>query len=1211
MTFTKLFFIYGLGGAISRFAAIILVPLYTHVLSIAEYGQLEVLLALHMLTVILAGMQTESGVARDYFELKSKGRGKQLAWSAVAISVVGAILISVASYAASLFGLIPADLSTSTILLLLGLILPVQLFGIQQAMLRFEGSPKYFAFVSFCDLTFSAVFSVIFVAILHLGPDGALLGLLCGKLLGLAIAWTRTFGNPWHVRLDQKMILGLLNYGVPSIPAVFVNWLHNIGNRLILAVTLSLSEVAMAGVAIKVAALYGFVVYSYRLAWEPFAISGLVQFRSDRQLYRRAQEWYVLSMFFVAGIAVMLGPLIASLLAPPAYANSAGIAVFFGFGQFWVGMTTMATIGIQGARRTSKLLPVYLSGLLVNLAFLSFGSHIFGALAAGFGFLGGSVCSALVAHHLSNKLFDTQLSNKLVGSTAVATLVFCTAWYQVILQFQESAQFSASTVGTFGAGIGLLLLLQGTTLFYATSKSRLVEMLKAIRTHFYIAQTKTDSQPLLVTAVKAAASADLSLPYIATRLVRFFKYSGTSHQVFAINLDAKLLNTAYAVNRFGEFGFCHCFNEASSRALVECLPEFLSSDFAISFWHRSTKGAQPGTVTIGCADGRALLKIAFNPFGRPEVIFSGDTQPKLSDLNQTEVSAGWHHVLMQVRQGRLELFLDGAMHSSMSARILSYSPTRKLEVSNWLGELDDVRLYSFTFPLEQVSRLAYEWFQVKPSNPVDPIVSFFRLEGNGLEATGRGSAGATHNVEPASDRFGNANRACTFNGRNAFIDLVDGLDVDPSAFAIGFWEKADRGNHMVALSIAWDKFTLDLAFNDRSAMSIITNSVPTDTLSIGVTGELTDGAWHFVFVQRFDSVQKVYVDGILRASAQISESASSSAAKVRLGRSSDRPESSPCHWDGLLDDVQIYAHSFTDEEIKDLEGVDFLPSDGAGLLSFQDKVWMLGGRNPNNNPTANSEVWTTADGGNWVLASIAPWEGRHTAGYLVFKDRMWIVGGDKNRGHYQNDVWSSADGVHWDLITDTVPWAGRVSHNVLVFQKRMWVLGGQEIGNQKGKLVAFNDVYSSSDGENWVLETKMANWSPRGMILGSVVHRGRMWIIGGGTCDFRTFNNDVWNSQDGVHWNLINESAPWTSRQYHSAVVFDDKIWVIAGNGYGNAGSNDVWYSSDGIDWTELAGTPWPVRHAASVAVHGASIWLVGGSELCIYNDVWKLRHAT
>ena len=44
----------------------------------------------------------------------------------------------------------------------------------------------------------------------------------------------------------------------------------------------------------------------------------------------------------------------------------------------------------------------------------------------------------------------------------------------------------------------------------------------------------------------------------------------------------------------------------------------------------------------------------------------------------------------------------------------------------------------------------------------------------------------------------------------------------------------------------------------------------------------------------------------------------------------------------------------------------------------------------------------------------APWEGRHTAGYAEFDGRMWIVGGDVQQGHYQSDVWSSADGVDWD-----------------------------------------------------------------------------------------------------------------------------------------------------------------------------------------------------
>ncbi|MDP6775773.1 MAG: hypothetical protein QGI83_03305, partial [Candidatus Latescibacteria bacterium] len=72
-----------------------------------------------------------------------------------------------------------------------------------------------------------------------------------------------------------------------------------------------------------------------------------------------------------------------------------------------------------------------------------------------------------------------------------------------------------------------------------------------------------------------------------------------------------------------------------------------------------------------------------------------------------------------------------------------------------------------------------------------------------------------------------------------------------------------------------------------------------------------------------------------------------------------------------------------------------------------------------------------------------PWEGRHAAGYVVYRDRMWIVGGDCNQKHYQNDVWSSADGVHWDLVNDSVPWAPRALHYTLAFDGRIWVIGGQ------------------------------------------------------------------------------------------------------------------------------------------------------------------------
>src|SRR5689334_16363302 len=51
----------------------------------------------------------------------------------------------------------------------------------------------------------------------------------------------------------------------------------------------------------------------------------------------------------------------------------------------------------------------------------------------------------------------------------------------------------------------------------------------------------------------------------------------------------------------------------------------------------------------------------------------------------------------------------------------------------------------------------------------------------------------------------------------------------------------------------------------------------------------------------------------------------------------------------------------------------FAPRDGAGALSFRDRMWLLGGWNPDARQkeffprVCNNEVWSSADGANWSL----------------------------------------------------------------------------------------------------------------------------------------------------------------------------------------------------------------------------------------------------
>ncbi len=289
----------------------------------------------------------------------------------------------------------------------------------------------------------------------------------------------------------------------------------------------------------------------------------------------------------------------------------------------------------------------------------------------------------------------------------------------------------------------------------------------------------------------------------------------------------------------------------------------------------------------------------------------------------------------------------------------------------------------------------------------------------------------------------------------------------------------------------------------------------------------------------------------------------------------------------------------------------YTPRDGAGAAVLAGQMWLLGGWNPDAYPpySTTNEVWSSTDGATWTFVTSAPWEGRHTFGNALFDERIWVLGGDPLRAHYQPDVWYSSDGLNWTQATAAAPWGQRCLQCAAVHDGKIWVMGGETITRfvpSGPPDEHYNDVWCSSDGANWTQVTESAAWSPRGMIGGSVVLGGRIWLLGGGTYSPRSYFNDVWSSADGVNWTLELAAAPWAPRQYHDVAVFDDKMWVLEGwNGDLGGNRNDVWYSADGVNWTELPGTPWAPRHAASVFVFDDALWVVAGNHM--QQDVWRL----
>ncbi|WP_273568789.1 Kelch repeat-containing protein [Maribacter halichondriae] len=182
----------------------------------------------------------------------------------------------------------------------------------------------------------------------------------------------------------------------------------------------------------------------------------------------------------------------------------------------------------------------------------------------------------------------------------------------------------------------------------------------------------------------------------------------------------------------------------------------------------------------------------------------------------------------------------------------------------------------------------------------------------------------------------------------------------------------------------------------------------------------------------------------------------------------------------------------------------------------------------------------------------------------AFNNELWVIGGYD--GHWKNDIWKSSDGVTWTEVIPTNPFPERRGHTITVFKDRLWVIGGYD-GNAAE--LPFNDVWVSNNGVDWELVTASAPFSERENHT-SVVFDDKIWIIAGD--HDASPKNDVWYSSDGQQWKEATPNAQFKQRRHHTSVVFDNKIWVLGGliqSGLNPIYENDVWFSSDGADWVE------------------------------------------
>lgn len=360
--------LYALALAGAKGVSLLMVPVFTHYLSPADYGRLDILQTLADILSIIIGLGLADTLFRfcnDQDPEESKKTVAQLYGIAWIIALGAFILTQLA--APMITAALPGDLSVmQTRLILCSLSLSGTIL-VPMAWLRFQGRAAQFLAGSLGRTVFQALLAAGLL-MAGFGLTGFVLGgfiaclCLCLYLAKLQLAQT-------GIRFELSAFKTFGPYGGPLIFAGFAGFILGSFDRWILAETLGTAEMAQYALAAKFGLITAVLIQPYDMWWHAKRFSVLAQHNGAEKCARYGSVAVCLvcgAVLFVCGAA----PVLIQWLTPQSYHGSIQYVPYLVLFAGLHNLTQTLGFGIY-TQQTSRL-PALIDGTSAAIALLAY-----------------------------------------------------------------------------------------------------------------------------------------------------------------------------------------------------------------------------------------------------------------------------------------------------------------------------------------------------------------------------------------------------------------------------------------------------------------------------------------------------------------------------------------------------------------------------------------------------------------------------------------------------------------------------------------------------------------------------------------------------------------------------------------------------------------------------------------------------------------------
>jgi len=318
--------LYGMGAGGTRIIALLLLPVYAHILTPAEYGEL----AIAYLAGTLMSLLLESGQRTAYFRLYYQDESSEFRrrlTGTVLLYLLVATVVLLPLFRLALRSLAEPVLHEPRLLPILDIVIATVFFEtgsvVPFAVFRAEQRAASYAKLAIGRAVLNGSLNLIAVVVLGAGVRGILLANLITSIAFCAVCLVMTTRTiEW--RIDPRLLRRLLSFGLPHVPANAAGWVLGLSDRLFLQYFGDLSQVGVYAIGCSVAGGVRMIMGWFNTAWAPYAMS-LNKAADAPRVYARLLTYGMTLFCFLAVGASLFAREAVEVLTADAYIGAARV----------------------------------------------------------------------------------------------------------------------------------------------------------------------------------------------------------------------------------------------------------------------------------------------------------------------------------------------------------------------------------------------------------------------------------------------------------------------------------------------------------------------------------------------------------------------------------------------------------------------------------------------------------------------------------------------------------------------------------------------------------------------------------------------------------------------------------------------------------------------------------------------------------------------